>query len=104
MSIDSSKFDRQVIRKLKDDVTILKKQNLLNEYCINHLKAEIRLLRDTITNIQDASKDYLYKHEGMNETLEMKLENGAHLTHNGDEIKYVGEHMSIYGTEFKRKR
>ena len=104
MSTDSSKFDKQVIRKLKDDVTILKKQNLLNEYCINHLKAEIRLLRDTLSKNEVASKECLYKHEAMNERLNMQLENGTHMTHNGDEIQYAGENVPVIGTELKRKR
>ena len=62
------------------------------------------MLRDTLTNIQDASKDCLYKHEGINENLEMKLENGTHLTQNGDETRYVGEDMPVFGIELKRKR
>ena len=104
MSTDSSKFDKEVIRKLKDEITLLKKKDKFNEYCINHLKAEIRLLRDTLSKNEVASKECLYKHEAMNEGLNMQLENGTHMTHNGDEIKYVGESIPMYDTELKRKR
>lgn len=104
MSTDSSKLDKKVIRKLKDEITILKKQDKFNEYCINHLKAEIRLLRDTLTKIEVVSKECLYKYEGMNATLNMQLENGTHMTHNGDEIRYAGENIPLIGTELKRKR
>ena len=43
-------------------------------------------------------------HEGMNETLEMRLESGTHMNHNGDEIKYFGESDPSVGKELKRKR
>lgn len=104
MSTDSSKLDKKVIMKLKDEITILKKQDKFNEYCINHLKAEIRLLRDNLTKIEVVSKECLYKHEGMNETLNMQLEIGTHMTHNGDEIQYAGENIPLIGTDLKRKR
>ena len=86
MSTDSSKFDSDRIVKLKAELTVMKNQDKFNEYCINHLKAEIRLLRDTLSKIQTSSTDCLYMHEGMNETLEMQLERGSHMNHNGDEI------------------
>ena len=60
------------------------------------------MLRDTLTKLEGTLKDCLYSHEGMNETLEMQLENGTHMNHNGDEIKYVGESDPILGTELKR--
>ena len=101
MGTDLSKFDKQVIRRLKDEITILKKQDKFNKYCINHLKAEIRLLRDNITKSGVAYKECLYKHKAINEKSNMKLENGTHMTHNGDEIKYVGENMPVFGTQLK---
>ena len=103
MITDSSKFDKEVIRKLKDEITILNKQYKFNEYCINHLKAEIRLLRDTLTKIESASKEDLYQHEEMNKTLNMQLENGHHMSHNGEEIHYVGKNNHVSITEMKRK-
>ena len=51
MSIDLSKFDKHSIRKLKNEITTLKKEDKFKGYCINHLKAEIRLLHDTLTKI-----------------------------------------------------
>ena len=104
MSNNSSNFDRDIIVKLKAELTVMKNQDKFNEYCINHLKAEIRLLRDTLTKIQTSSKDCLYMHEGMNEKLEMQLERGTHMNHKGDEIKYVGESDPTVGEELKRKR
>ena len=103
MSIDSSKFCKEVIKKLKDEIMILKNQDKFNEYCINHLKAEICLLRDTLTKIGCASKECLCKHEWMDETLDMQLKSGTHVTHNGDEIKCVRESIPIYDTELKSK-
>ena len=112
MSADSSKFDTkndkgmlsQTVRELEDEVVQLKAEDKFKEYCINHLKAEIRLLRDTLANIEGASKKSLYKYEAMNEILIIQLENGYHMNHDGDEIHYVGENTPLAVPDMKRKR
>ena len=104
MSNDSSKLGSDVVVKLNQELSVLKRKDKFNEYCINHLKAEIRLLRDTLNKIQGSSKECLDYHEEMNETLEIKIEKGIHLNHNGEEIKYFGESDPSFGKELKRKR
>ena len=103
MSTDSSKYDKHNIRKLQNEITIPKSEDKFKEYRINHLKAEISLLHDTLNKIKGASKEYLYKHEGRNETLNMQHENGYNMTQNGDEIHYAGENNPAFGIELKRK-
>ena len=103
MSTDSNKFDKQSIRKLQDEVMGLKIEDTFKGYCINHPKAEIRLLRDTLTEITGESKEALYEYVAMNETLNTKLGNGYHMKYNGEEIHYVGEHNPVSITEPKVK-
>ena len=64
MSTDSIKFDTKngkgmlsiTVWELEDEVAQLKAEDKFKEYCINHLKAKISLLCDTLTNIEGASK------------------------------------------------
>ena len=85
--MDSSKFDTKIckgflsktVRELQDEVTKLKAEDKVKEYCINHLRAEICLIRGTLTTIKGASKEALYKHKAMNEILNMQLENGYYI-------------------------
>ena len=97
MSTDSSKLNAEdakrmfkTVRQLENQISKLKAEDKHKDYCINHLKAEIRLLRDTLSNIQGASKEALYNHEAMNERFNTNIENGTHMNHSGDEIHYVG--------------
>ena len=62
------------------------------------------MLRDTLTNIKGESNEALYQHAAMNEALNMQLENGYHMKHNGDEIHYVGENKPVSVPDMKRKR
>ena len=104
VSTDSSKFDTQSLRELQNEVARLKVQDKLEEFCINHLKTEIQLLRDTLIKIKGEYKGALYLHEAMNEALNMQLKNGYRMKHNRDEIHYVGGHQHVSLIDTKRKR
>ena len=93
----------QTVWELEDEVAQLKTEDKFKEYCIDNLKAEISLLCDTLTNIEGVSKEAVYKHEAMDETLIIQLENGYHMNHNGDEIHYVSENTHLAVLDMKRK-
>ena len=48
-------------------------------YNIIHMKAEIRVLRDTSTNVKKYSKEALYQNVSMNNALNARLEIRYHL-------------------------
>ena len=62
------------------------------------------MLRDTLTNIKGESNEALYQHAAMNEALNMQLENGYHMKHNGDRVYHVGGDKYIHVQGMKRKR
>ena len=41
----------KIVQQLEDEVAKLKAEDKYKDYCINNLKAEILLLRDTLSNI-----------------------------------------------------
>ena len=90
--------------KLEEMVIELKKKDKFNEYCINHMKAQIRLLYDNIKVIKKASKTSLINIDQMNETLNYRLESGIYLKHNGDEIQYPGENAPLSFETWKVER
>ena len=102
MSTDSSKLDTKVAKgmfetviQLENEISKLKAEDKYKDYCINHLTAEIRLLHDTLSNIQGASGEALYEHEAMNDRNNINLENGIHMHQYGDEIHYVGKNTTF---------
>ena len=55
------------------------------------MKAEIRLLRDTLFLIKNNAKDALNTEDIMFEYLNSNIENRSHLKHDGEDILYPGE-------------
>ena len=79
------------IKKLEESVVRFELKQKENDYIINSLKAEIRLLRDTLLLIKNSVKDALNTDDIMFESLNRNVENRGHLKHGGEEIFYPGE-------------
>ena len=79
------------IQKLEESVVRLELKQKENDYVVNNLKAEIRLLRDTLLLIKNTAKDALNTEDIMFESLNRNIENRSHLKHDGEEIFYPGE-------------
>ena len=59
------------------------------------MKAEIRLMRDTLYNIRNTAKDALNTEDIMFQALNCNIENRNHLKHDGEEIYYPGEEKKL---------
>ena len=79
------------IQKLEESVVRLELKQKENDYIVNSLKAEIRLLRDTLFLIKNNAKDALNTEDIMFESLNRNIENGNHQKHDSEEIYYPGE-------------
>ena len=80
--------------KLSDEqirITRLNNEKKHDQFVINNLKAENRVLRDCLTKLQTSAQGALDTDDMMFDTLNGAIENGYHLTHNGDTIYYSGE-------------
>ena len=89
------------LTKMEQLIKEHKEENKFQEYIISHLKAEIRLLRDSLTKVQKVSKDSLWESECMNESANAKLEDGRYLRWDGEEIYYKGERDAEAYEEYK---
>jgi len=83
------------IKKLEESVVRLEPKQKENDYIVNSLKAEIRLLRDTLSSIKNNAKDALTTEDIMFESLNSNIENRSHLKHDGEDILYPGEDKKI---------
>ena len=87
--------------KMEEIIQSHEEENKVKDYIISHLKAEIRLLRDSLTKVQKASKDSLWKSECMNKSVNSKHKNGRYLKWDGEEIYYKGEKQVEAYKEYK---
>ena len=78
----------ETLEKINSD---LKEKEKLNEYLINHLKAELRLCMNTLKKVKTATARAINDQEVMSESLETRLERGVHMSYNGDNMYYPGE-------------
>ena len=65
------------------------------------MKAEIRLLRDTVKKMNTLSKKAIHHHDCMDELAESCLESGRFTEYIKDEIKYPGEESY---EEYKKRK
>ena len=79
------------VQKLEKVILELQGKEKLNEYIINHMKAELRLGFSTLNKIKIATSKALHEQDEMDEILDSRIERGAHMTHNGEHILYPGE-------------
>ena len=79
------------IKKLEESVVRFELKQKENDFVVKTLKAEIRLLRDTLCNIKNTAKDALNTEDIMYETMNGNIKNGHHQKHDGEEIYYPGE-------------
>ena len=79
------------MQSLKQKVIHLEQKQKENDFVVKSLKAEIRLLRDTLCNIKNTARDALNTEDIMFEALNSNIENSNHLKHDGEEIFYPGE-------------
>ena len=80
--------------KLSDEqmrITRLNNEKKHDQFVINNSKAENRFLRDCLMKLQISTQRALQTDDRMFDTLNDAIENGYHLTHNGDTIYYPGE-------------
>ena len=71
MSRELSKFKKTIckgafskrVKEAEDEIAKLEREDKYRDCCINHSKASIRLLRDTLSNADKVSRDALYQHE-----------------------------------------
>ena len=89
------------VTQLKEELAEAKHDNEQNEFIINTMKAEIRLLRDTVKKMNKLSKRAIHQHDCMDELAESRLESGRYTDYIKDEIKYPGEES--YDDYKKRK-
>jgi len=78
----------ETLEKINSD---LKEKEKLNEYLINHLKAELRLCMNTLKKVKNATARAINDQEIMSDSLETCLERGVHQSYNGDNMYYPGE-------------
>ena len=69
----------------------LERKQKENDYIVSTLKAEIRLLRDTLGSVKKAANDALEIEDVMFESLNTNIERGTYLNENVEEIYYPGE-------------
>ena len=79
------------MEQLEKTVIELKLNQKENDFVVKNLKAEIRLLRDTLCKIRNTAKDALNTEDIMFQALNRNIENRNHLKHDGEEIYYPGE-------------
>ena len=91
---DDDSFSKTTVKQLRDE-------NDEQKFLINTMKAEIRLLRDTINSFHKSSKQAIMKHDCMNDLAESRIESGAYKKYLNDKINYPGE--ETYEQYKKRK-
>ena len=64
------------VRQLRKPVVRIGRLNEQNDFIINTMKAEIRLLRDSLTKMTKISKKALHEHDCMDELAESRIESG----------------------------
>ena len=64
------------VTQLKEELVEAKRVNEHNDFIINTMKAEIRLLRDTVKKMNKLSKKAIHYHHCMDELAESRLESG----------------------------
>ena len=88
------------VTQLKEELAEAKRDNEQNDFIIKTMKAEIRLLRDTIKKMNKLSKKAIHHHDCMDELAESHLESRRYTDYIKDEIKYPGEESY---EEYKKK-
>ena len=61
------------VRQLRKTVVKIGRLNEQNDFIINTMKAEIRLLRDSLTKMTKISKKALHEHDCMDELAESRI-------------------------------
>ena len=89
------------VTQLKEELADAKRENEQNEFIINTMKAEIRLLRNTVKKMNKLSKKVIHHHDCMDELAESHLESGQYTDYINDEIKYPGEESY---EEYKKRK
>ena len=81
----------KTIKKLEQTVLRLERKERENDYIVSNLKAEIRLLRDTLGSLGKSINNALEIDDVMFESLNSNIERGTYLNDNVEEMYYPGE-------------
>ena len=91
VNISDISCNKEILSDEQMIITRLENEKKQDEFVINNLKAENRFLRDCLMKLQISTQGALDTDDRMFDTLNDAIENGYHLTHNGDTIYYPGE-------------
>ena len=84
-------MNRNQIDKLKEVIKEHEEEHKQKDYMISWMKAEIRLLNDSLLKVKNVSKSAVDEVESMNELAGACLDDGRYLRWDGKEIYYRGE-------------
>ena len=82
---------RNQINKMKEVIADHKEEHKRKDYMISWMKAEIRLLNDSLIKVKKISNSAVDEVESMNELVGACLDDGRYLRWDGKEIYYRGE-------------
>ena len=100
---------RNQIDKLKEVIKEHEEEHKRKDYMISWMKAEIRLLNDSLLKVKNVSKSAVDEVESMNELAGACLDDGRYLRWDGEEIYYRGEEKPepfkpLADNQIKKKR
>ena len=82
---------RNKIDKMKEVINEHEEEHKRKDYMISWMKAEIRLLNDSLIKVKKISNSAVEEVESMNELAGACLDDGRYLRWDGKEIYYCGE-------------